>query len=163
MLSWLPPVSTLIWECAPAFHRLGVIDACRGMVVGHVAGYGRCWWARTLAAESASPEAKAHRAAVTASLQRRCLLPSLIASATSADHAAAAASLPGVFSITECSRLFFAPSSAACGGICLSYHPSYKTFARKNIFRQFAMVCCSLFIPLWWTAKSTVARRGQCE
>ncbi|KAK9902038.1 hypothetical protein WJX75_002093 [Coccomyxa subellipsoidea] len=59
-------------------------------------GYGRCWWACTLAAESAAPEAKAHRAAVTASLQWRCLLPSLIASATSADHAAAAASLPSI-------------------------------------------------------------------
>jgi hypothetical protein len=75
-------------------------------LLGIVAGYGRCWWACTLAAESAAPEAKAHRAAVTASLQWRCLLPSLIASATSADHAAAAASLPSVFfsQATDCSR-----------------------------------------------------------
>lgn len=59
------------------------------------AGYARCWWARTLAAESVSPEAEAHRAAATADLQRRSLLPSLIADATSADHAGAAVSLQG--------------------------------------------------------------------
>lgn len=59
------------------------------------AGYGRCWWARTLAAESTAPEAALHRAAAMASLRRRCLLPSKLAAALSQDHAAAAASLQG--------------------------------------------------------------------
>lgn len=49
-----------------------------------------------MAAESDLPEARLHREASSAALQRRSLLPSLLTEALSPDHQKAAAALQGV-------------------------------------------------------------------
>ena len=59
------------------------------------AGYGRCWWAISLAAESPSSEAQQYRAGCAGSLELRRLLPTLLEAALSPEHASAAATLEG--------------------------------------------------------------------
>ena len=60
------------------------------------AGYGRCWWARPLAAEGPSQEAQQHRADCAHSLELRAMLPTLLGAALSPEHGSAAATLEGV-------------------------------------------------------------------
>ena len=77
-----------------AFARSVYLQVALEQAAG-VAGYGRCWWAASLAAERPSPEAQQHRADSTRSLHLRSILPTLLEAALSLKHGSAAATLEG--------------------------------------------------------------------